>query len=107
MPVVVERDLQILQVRIEVVAKVSLHAQRGDARVVPPHDDENELERTDHDEQPGHRDKASQVVLGDRAVDDELDHLGDRCCRDEAAELGQAEHDDEPDVRPQIGHVAA
>jgi hypothetical protein len=31
LPVVVERDLQVLQVRVEVVAQVRLHAQRSDA----------------------------------------------------------------------------
>ena len=45
LPVVVEGDLQVLQVRVEVVAQVGLHAQRRDARVVAPQEDEDELEQ--------------------------------------------------------------
>ena len=45
LPVVVERDLQALEVRVEVVAQVGLHAERRDAREVAAQVDEDELEQ--------------------------------------------------------------
>src|SRR6266851_361866 len=106
LPVVVEGDLQALQVRVEVVAQVGLHPQRGAAREVAPQVDEDELQHADDDEQRDRRHDVAELVVADRPVDDVLDHLRDRGGGGEAAELGEAEDDDESPVRAQVRHVA-
>ena len=51
-PVVVEGDLQILQMRVEIVAQVGLHAIGRDAGEMTARDDQEELQHRDQDEQP-------------------------------------------------------
>ena len=52
LPVVVKRDLQVLQVGVEVVAEVGLHPERRDARVSAAEGTmKNELEEADAHEQ--------------------------------------------------------
>ena len=91
---------------VEVVAEVGLHAQRDDARIVAPQEDEDELQQPDQNQHAGHLHQLVQLVMGDGPVDDVLDDLRDGRGRGKAAELRQSEDDDEPDVRPQVREVA-
>ena len=60
----------------------------------------------DGDEQAGQRHHRAELVVGDRPVDDVLDDLRDRRGCGKAAQLGDAEDDDEADVRPQVRQIA-
>ncbi len=97
-----ERDLQALEVRVEVVAQVGLHVERGDAGEVAAQQDEDKLEPRDQHQDAGHLDEVTEVALGDRPVDDHLDHLRYRRGRGEAAELRHSKDRDQPHVRPQV-----
>ena len=105
-PVVVEGDLQILQMRVEIVAQVGLHAIGRDAGEMTARNDQEELQHRDQDEHPAGLDKRAEPVVGDRAVDDVLDHLRNRRRGGQAAQLREPVDQNESGVRPQVRHVA-
>src|SRR5581483_3180229 len=107
LPVVVERHLQALEVRVEVVAQVGLHAQRRDAGEVPAHEDHRELEQPDHNQHRARLHELREVVMRDGPVDDVLDHLRDRSGHGETAQLSEAEDDHQAGVRAQVRQVPA
>src|SRR5450759_296438 len=106
LPGVVEGNLQRLQVRVEVVAQVGLHAQRDGARVVAAQVDEKELRQGDDEQQARRLHELVQTAMRDRPVDDVLNDLRDRGGRGEAAQLRHPEDGDEPGVGPQVREIA-
>jgi hypothetical protein len=106
LPVVVEGDLQALEVRVEIVPQVGLHAVGGHAAEMAPGHDEQELEQADQHEEARELREVCELVMRDRAVDDVLDDLRDRRGGGEAAQLRESEDHHETCVRPQVRHVA-
>ncbi len=106
LPVVVERDLQALEVGVEVVPEVGLHAVGHDAAEMAPGHDEQELEQADEHEKARQLDEVRELVVRDWAVDDVLDDLRDGGSGGEAAQLRESEDQNETCVRPQVRHVA-
>ncbi|GAC1692901.1 MAG: hypothetical protein PVS2B1_16250 [Candidatus Dormibacteraceae bacterium] len=94
--------MQALEMRVEVIAKVRLHAQREDSRVVPPQVDEDELQQADQDQKARELNQLVQVVMGDRPIDYVLNDFWDRRGRGEATELCQSEDGNQSGVRPQV-----
>ena len=64
-----EGDRQPLQVRVEVVAQVGLHAERGLAHHPAPDQQRDRLEETEQQGQAGEWQQGAAVVGADRVVD--------------------------------------
>ena len=80
LPLVVERDRQALQVRVQVVALGGLHAERGRALRPPADEDQHSLQETEQECESAEFEQAAGLVVGDRAVDDAVGQPAERRC---------------------------
>jgi hypothetical protein len=107
-PAVVEGDRQGLQVRIERAAHPRLNVGIGREDQPAPGEDRDRLEEAEADDDEGGGQHGARIALGERGVDEDLEHLRDGE-RDEARHHADGDAADEarqggPDVRQEPRH---